>query len=135
MGNFRDEKMTKKSTEPRATKTENEACIINSVLYVGGLRKAHIDDPSFSVEIERLKAIRVVSMDDAKTHIDFINGVRIDVKIDYQITLRSEMRSGKKHWYAYRRAYGKLNKRYVGYSEGLNSERLYWLCRDMPTSR
>lgn len=67
-----------------------------------------------------------VTYTDTKPLVDFV---------DVQMTVRAERRGNKIHWYAYRRAFGKLNKKYVGCSEQLTERRLLEIARALPTTR
>lgn len=50
-------------------------------------------------------------------------------------TARSELQSGIRYWYAYRRQAGKLHKRYLGKSEKLNLERMNTIAKNLSSPR
>ncbi|MBZ0284046.1 MAG: hypothetical protein K8L97_25120 [Anaerolineae bacterium] len=51
-----------------------------------------------------------------------------------QMTLRREIRSGRGHWYAYRRVFGKLHKRYVGTDDLISQMKLLEVAQKMPSA-
>lgn len=120
----------------RKTKTGLETSIVAGALYFEDARQCAVDDAVFKDIIGDgyTTSIRVVSLDHnwiQKTWVTF--DAQITEKINVEMTLRREMRSGAGHWYAYRRVHTKLHKRYVGTDEKLNQERILQVAQKLPT--
>jgi hypothetical protein len=117
---------------------EYETSIFDGVLYFEDCSQAKIDTEDFTeiIDHKTVNSIRLFSLD----HL-WCESVWIDSKgfqkelIDTELTLRSEVRSRRKHWYAYRRVLTKLHKRYIGDSSKVTQERLLEVCRAMPTTK
>lgn len=119
----------------RQTKTAGEASIIGGALYFEDARQCAVDDERFGDIIGDgyTRAIRVVSLDREwyqNVWIDLHSKVREDINV--QMTLRREIRSGRGHWYAYRRFAGTLHKRYVGDDQNITQGRLLDVARALP---
>jgi len=81
------------------------------------------------------KAIRVVSLDHDYIQRTWLEtGSKIIEELSVEMTLRAEMRSGRRHWYAYRRVFNKLHKRYVGTDEKVTQTRLLDIAKAMPST-
>lgn len=124
--------MTKKT---RNTKTGREVVIRGGALYIEDARQCAVDDEIFSGIIGDgyVKAIRVESLDTdwyTREWVDYDSKIESSVRMD--MTLRRELRSGRGHWYAYRRVLGTLYKRYVGDDEAINQALLLKIARKLP---
>ena len=121
----------------RSTKVGYETSIINGVLYFEDARQCSIKDEIFTDIIGDgyTKSIRLVSLENDWIQHVWVGdlGVRKE-DINFEMTLRREIRSGRGHWYAYRRVLGKLHKRYVGTDENVTQERLVAIARAMPST-
>lgn len=121
----------------RNTKTGRDVSIQNGVLYFEDARQCPVDD-------ERLKeiigdgytnAIRVISLEAQWVQTVWLTGhTTIKETINMQMTLRREIRSGRGHWYAYRRVMGHLFKRYVGTDDAITQQRLLDIAVLMPST-
>jgi hypothetical protein len=121
----------------RATKTGRETSIVNGKLYFEDAMQCAVDSSLFAEIIGdgTVKSIRVTSLDTAwytTEWIDYDSKVSSDVNV--QMTLRREIRSGRGHWYAYRRVLGTLYKRYVGNDDLITQKRLLDVARALPTT-
>jgi hypothetical protein len=121
---------------PRMTKTGYETSIIGGVLFFEDARQCEVDDAVFRDIIGDgyTKSIRVVSLDRnwiQKTWVTF--EASIIEKINVEMTLRREIRSGAGHWYAYRRVHKVLHKRYVGTDEKLNQDLILAVAQRLPS--
>ncbi len=119
----------------RQTKTESDASIKFGTLYLGDDDAGKVGDEMFISNIDDgyTRAIRVISL--SRTFIEhwYLEGVGFQQdEINMQFTIRSENRSGKLHWYAYRRVHGKLHKRYVGKTEDITEYRLAEVAKNLP---
>lgn len=122
----------------RKTPIYYETSIVDGVLYFEDCRQADMDTDHFIDIIGDgyTKSIRLVSLSSNWVERVWLDGVGMSRElIDTELTLRREIRSGRGHWYAYRRVLGKLNKRYVGTDEKVTQERLLEICRAMPTTK
>lgn len=120
----------------RKTKTGLETSIVAGVLYFEDSRQCAVDDVVFKDIIGDgyTTAIRVMSLDHnwiQKVWVTF--DAQITEKINVEMTLRREIRSGAGHWYAYRRVHGTLHKRYVGADENINQKRILEVAQKLPT--
>lgn len=115
-----------------------ETSIFNGVLYFEDCAQASVDSDAF-VEIidhKSVTSIRLISFDKNWAENVWLDGVGFQKEmIDTELTLRKEYRSGKGHWYAYRRVLGKLHKKYVGSSENVTQTSLLKICQAMPTTK
>lgn len=122
----------------RQTKTGAETSIVNGILYFEDCNQCKVTDEVFPEIIGDgyTKTIRLVSLAaDWIEHV-WLDGVgMVKEDIDFEMTLRREIRCGRGHWYAYRRVMGKLNKRYVGTDENVTQKRLVEVARAMPTTK
>lgn len=114
----------------------NEVRIQGGKLFVEDVEQCDISDDIAAemLEDKYITSVRLISLKE-----NWVNNVTIwqtgavlQEAINMEMTLRKEKRSGKYHWYAYRRKGGKLYKRYVGYSENLTEERLLEVAAKMP---
>lgn len=122
----------------RTSKHSRETCIVNGELLMDGFFQSRMDTEMFfeTLEDKYLKAIRVQSLESDWIAREWVEGVgAVKSMIDMEMTLRCEYRSGKRHWYAYRRVLGTLYKRYVGTSEKVTQERLLEVAKSMPTKK
>lgn len=134
MGNFCIGEIMKNKT--RNTKTAKEASIMFGALYFEDARQCAVDSDTFAEMIGDgyTKAIRVISLDTewyTREWIDFDS--KIEEAVNMQMTLRREVRSGRGHWYAYRRVLGVLHKRYVGDDDKITQQRLLDVARALPS--
>lgn len=121
----------------RATKTGNDTSIINGVLYFEDVKQCAVDSPDFAEMIGdgTLTSIRVISLDTAWYTVEYIDmDSKIKDDVNVQMTLRREIRSGRGHWYAYRRVLGTLYKRYVGNDDVIDQKRLLTVARALPST-
>jgi len=123
------------SKDMRITKTGLTASIIAGDLYFEDVRQCQINDAAELLDDDpTLKAIRVVSVSKNWVERAYLqDGVTRLESIDMQFSLRKENRGSCRRWYAYRRVFGKLHKRYVGRSEDLNEDRLVEIARSLPS--
>lgn len=80
-----------------SNKTQQNATLREYTLYT---KQGHIriDEPEWFAWLDQNKAF----------YISYIHQLKCEVSV------RAEIRSGTKHWYAYKRVQGTLYKRYVG---------------------
>lgn len=119
----------------RHCKTAWSAAIVGGFIFFEDVVQANLYDESATeiLDDEYLRAIRVVSLsDDWQLNVTFGDGTTIKEDINMQMTLRKEKRGNLDHWYAYRRVFGKLHKRYVGTSEKIVPSRLVQIARVLP---
>lgn len=120
--------------QPRMTKTGWIASIHNGDLYFEDVRQCRINDAAELLDDDpTLKAIRVVSVSSNWVERAYYgDGVTHLENIDMQFSLRKEKRGSGWRWYAYRRVFGTLYKRYVGRSDDLTEDRLVEIARALP---
>lgn len=115
-----------------------ETSIFDGVLYFEDCAQAKMDTPEF-VEIidhKSVDVIRLFSFEKNRVESEWFDGVGYkNTLIDIELTMRKEYRSGRGHWYAYRRVLGKLHKKYIGDSENVTQSRLLAICQAMPTTK
>lgn len=120
----------------RNCKTARDAAIHGGAIYFEDVRQCGLEDELAHAILEdaHLKAIRLISLS-----VNWYNnvylwdaGATIKEDINFQMTLRKERRAGRWYWYAYRRIYGKLHKRYVGETEQITEERLLKIAQALP---
>jgi len=132
MGNYLGVKMDK---SPRITPVGSETSIREGWLCFEAERMAQIDTDAFEelLEDKHTTTIRLESLaSDWHSH-EWLSGVGyINFSIKLEMTLRREVRSGRNHWYAYRRVGGVLFKRYVGQSDRVTSKRLVEVAQKLP---
>jgi len=121
----------------RNCKTGRDYSIHGGVLYFEDASQTRVDSPNFvdMLEDPAITSIRLVSLSSCwyqTLHIDW--DVQIKDNLNVEMTLRKEIRSGRAHWYAYRRVLGKLHKRYVGASENVTEEKLLKVAQAMPST-
>lgn len=120
----------------RKTKTGYDTRIEGGALYFGNRKQCDVDDYRFAeiISDEYTKAIRLVSLaSDYSVNVNYFQtGATVKENIKIEMTLRREKRSGVYHWYAYRRVFGKLHKRYVGTAENISQHKLLQIARNMP---
>lgn len=116
----------------------NEVRIEDGKLFIEDAFQCRLDDPIAAemLEDKYITSVRLVSLEtNWVANVALYqagNWVEIEQIINLEMTLRKEKRSGKFHWYAYRRKGGKLYKRYVGYSENMTAARLVEIAAKMP---
>ncbi len=118
----------------RSTTTAWNARIVAGWLWYEDVRQLSLDNPDIADELEHNMAIRVESIDYAWQQRVLIAGTILTEDINVQMTLRAEKRGQKLHWYAYRRVFGKLYKRYVGDSAQITNKRILEVAQRMPTT-
>lgn len=122
--------------KPRKTPVRSESSIVDGVLYFEDARQCDVDSDAMKEIIGDgyTNAIRVVSLDTNWYQTIWLGyDVKIKEDINVQMTLRRETRSGRGHWYAYRRVARKLYKRYVGTDDNINQKRLLEIAQKMPS--
>lgn len=121
---------------PRNTKTAAITRIEGGVLYFEECAQCTLEQrEKFEASIVYEKSIRLLSLDSIWYQRELLGEQLVKADIDFEMTLRAEMRSGTKHWYAYRRVLGTLYKRYVGTVDRVTSTRLVEIARHMPTTK
>lgn len=118
----------------RKTKTGQDASIVNGYFCYSEAKQFPITSELFAEEIDNpsLKAIRVISMPSNWINYTWVGNVQMIEDIDFEMTLRKEIRSGKSYWYAYRRFGGKLHKRFVGTSDRITPALLLEIAQKLP---
>ena len=100
----------------RTTKTGSETSIQLGHLYFEDVKQCAVDSDVFREMIDEpyVTTIRLMSLTYTWTVGQWVTLTdKVVDTVNVEMTLRSEVRSGRKYWYAYRRVFGKLNKRYV----------------------
>ena len=123
------------SRKDRQTPIRSESSIDMGTLYFEDVKQAELDTELFTEMLEdrHLTTIRVCTLGAKWLEQEWMTGVGYTkFEISVQMTLRKETRSGGQYWYAYRRAGGKLYKRYVGTSAAVNAKRLIEVARKLP---
>jgi len=121
----------------RNTKTGYETSIVNGILYFEDASQCPVDSELFPQIIGDgyTKSIRVISLEhDYFQRVWLESGSVVSEDINMQFTIRREIRSGAGHWYAYRRVFGKLHKKYVGTDEKVTQASLLAIAKAMPTT-
>lgn len=124
-----------KMKKPRATKTGNETSIVGGALYFEDARQCLVDSEIFPQIIGdgTVKAIRVESLNVEWLLTEWVTfDAKIESTVNVSMTLRREIRSGRGHWYAYRRVGGVLFKRYVGNDDAITQTRILTVARALP---
>lgn len=116
----------------RKTGSSWVARIEGGVLYFEDVRQADVESDAFREIIEKERVIRVESLDYTWQQKVWIGDFLATETFDVQMTLRSELRSGTVYWYAYKRVFNKLYKRFVGQSDTINNRRLLDVARRFP---
>lgn len=120
--------------EGRNTKTGAQTSIVGGVLYYEDCPQLGIDDADLWQELDHCKAVRVISLaSDFRLRVYHLDATLIET-LNVEMTLRSERRGGSIFWYAYRRVFGTLYKRYVGRSTDINTDRIVEVARKLPPS-
>lgn len=118
----------------RNTKTGYITRIEDGVLYFEDCAQCDIEDrDAFEDCIAHEKSIRLLSLESGWYQHEWSGDVLLQSDIDFELTLRSELRSGQQYWYAYRRVAGTLYKRYVGMADQVTTTRLVEIARKLPT--
>ena len=117
----------------RSTPTAREISIQGGNLYFEDCLQFPLDTDQAADELDHCKAIRVISLDYAWSQTIYAGQEKWREEINPQMTLRAENRSGRIYWYAYRRVFGKLYKKYVGDSSQVTNKRLLEIARKMPS--
>lgn len=123
------------SKKARNTPTGYETSIMGGWLYFEDVRQAAVDSELFAeiLEDKHLTSVRLESLASDWTSREWLAGVGFtNFSIKLEMTLRSEIRSGTKCWYAYRRVGGVLFKRYVGQSDRVTTKRLIEVAQKLP---
>lgn len=121
--------------EPRKTTVGSETSIREGWLCFGHEEMAEIDTEEFQelLEDKHTTTIRVQSLAFDWHSREWLSGLGyFEFSIKLEMTLRRECRSGRNHWYAYRRVGGVLFKRYVGQSDRVTSKRLVEVAQKLP---
>lgn len=120
----------------RMTPTGYETMILNGVLYFEDAAQCPVDSPQFAEIIGDgyTKSIRLESLSTRWLETAWVTlDSKVQSEINFQMTLRREIRSGAGYWYAYRRVLGKLHKRYVGTDDQITEELLLKIAQKMPS--
>lgn len=120
----------------RRTKTGFETSIVDGYLYFEDVRQCRVGSDDFFAMIDEkyVTSIRLVSLStDWETTQYITPDVSVKEMVNFELTLRKEMRKGKPYWYAYRRVLGTLHKRYLGASDQMTQWKLAKLAYDMPS--
>jgi hypothetical protein len=120
----------------RKSKVKDESSIVGGFLYFEDCKQCSIQDEVFVefLEFKGQGAIRLVSLEhNYAQRVWMETGAKVVEEINTEMTLRPEARSGRRHWYAYRRVHGKLFKKYVGTSENVTHDRLLEVSKAMPS--
>lgn len=120
--------------KPRNCKTAYETSIIGGVLYFEDVPQCTLMDEKAAeiLDDHHLKAIRLVSLSQDWSLRVYHPDATIIEKINFEMTLRKEKRGQKMVWYAYRRVFGTLHKRYVGDSSQIDEQRLLAVAQKLP---
>ena len=105
--------MTKQA---RKTKTGADCAIVRGKLFIEDALQCKMTDEIFQELLDdaTIKAIRIETLS-SDWHSEVWGGMDYyNVEANVEMTVRKEIRSGKAYWYAYRRAGGKLYKKYIG---------------------
>jgi len=120
----------------RKTKTGSETSIVGGYLYFEDVRQARVGSEEFFAMLDdkHLTTIRMISLSTDWTVSAYITSdVTVKESVDFELTLRKEIKRGKPYWYAYRRVLGVLHKRYIGASEKMDEWTLAKLANKMPS--
>jgi len=120
----------------RKTKTGYETSIQNGRLFFEDVEQAIVGSDRFFEMIDEsyITTIRLVSLSTDWIVTAYITpDVSIREQVNFELTLRKEVRRGKSYWYAYRRVLGVLHKRYLGASEQMTQWNLAKLANNMPS--
>lgn len=122
------------SRKDRQTPLRNVTAIIDGWICLDGIPEWQMDTEAAELffDDKHTTSLRLVSLSANWYSNEWVTGVgyaKFDISV--QMTLRKEIRSGRAHWYAYRRAGGKLLKRYVGQSDRITSKRLVEVARTL----
>lgn len=122
---------------PRNTKIASETSIRDGILYFEDCTQAALDTSQFTdiVGDGYTKSIRVISLDRQYFHYVHVPGTFRggEEPTNVEMTLRREIRSGRGIWYAYRRVFGKLHKRYVGTDDAITTLRILEVAALLPS--
>jgi len=123
------------SKNPRQTPIGSETSIREGWLYFEDVAQAKIDTELFAeiLDDKYTTSVRLVSLENNWQSHEWLSGVGFkDFSIKLEMTLRAEFRSGRKHWYAYRRVGGILFKRYAGQSDRITTKQLVKVAQKLP---
>jgi hypothetical protein len=123
--------MTKKT---RKTPIYYETSIIDGVLYFEDAAQAKIDTEQFTeiIDDKHTTSMRLVSLAGDWQTREWVSGVgSVAFSLKIEMTLRKETVKGQSYWYAYRRAGGRLQKRYVGASDRVTTKRIVEIAQRM----
>jgi len=124
------------SKRPRTTATGSETSLQAGYLYFEDVRQCAMRSETFTEMIDEphVMTMRVISLEHTWTVGQWVTATdKVVDEVNVEMTLRAEMRSGRKYWYAYRRVFGKLNKKFVGQSDRVNEQRLLEIARSLPS--
>lgn len=120
----------------RKTKTGSDVAIIGGVLFFEDARQCEVDAPEFEQIIGDgyTNAIRVISLSSRWIETEWIDwDSKIKTEINVEMTMRREVRSGRGYWYAYRRVFGKLHKKYMGQDDQITQSLILKVAQKMPS--
>ncbi len=118
----------------RSTPLCFETSIVEGWLYFEDVRQAKIDSDEFTeiIDDKHTTSMRLVSLAGDWQTREWISGVgEHTFSLKIEMTLRKEIVKGQSYWYAYRRAGGRLQKRYVGASDRVTTKRLVEIAQKM----
>jgi hypothetical protein len=122
------------SKKTRKTPIYYETSIIDGVLYFEDAAQAKIDTEQFTeiIDDKYTVSVRLVSLAGDWQTREWVSGVgSVAFSLKIEMTLRKELVKGQAYWYAYRRAGGKLQKRYVGASDRVTTKRIVEIAQKM----
>lgn len=118
----------------RQTPVRFETSIVKGVLYFEDVAQAKIDTDEFTEIIDNkyTTSMRLVSLAGDWQTREWVLGVGYNTfSLKIEMTLRKEIVKGQSYWYAYRRAGGRLQKRYVGASDRVTTKRIVEVAQKM----
>lgn len=121
--------------QPRKTIVGSATSIREGWLYFEDERMAEIGSDKFEelLEDKHTTTIRLESLAKNWQSHEWLSGVGFtNFSIKLEMTLRREVRSGRNHWYAYRKVGGVQFKRYVGQSDRVTTKRLVEIAQKLP---
>lgn len=121
--------------KPRSTVVGSQTSIWEGWLYFEDVRQAKIDTELFTeiLDDKHTTSVRLESLASDWTSHEWVSGVGYtNFSVKLEMTLRKEYRSGRGHWYAYRKVGGVQFKRYVGQSDRITTKRLVEVAQKLP---
>lgn len=122
------------SKKERSTPVRYETSIVDGRLYFEDAYQATIDTEHFTeiLDDKYTTSLRLVSLAGDWQTQEWLSGVGYSTfSLKIEMTLRKELVKGQAYWYAYRRAGGRLQKRYVGASDRVTTKRLVEVAQKM----